>query len=815
MTGDTVGDLAAAWGIRDCTVAADRFLQPDWLYEETLATTCPQGHSTLHAVRKPYENNGKTLRYTALICPECKHAYEMRDLGYKTYAELRKASEGQSCSPPIPATDRPRRNAASTAARTQLTPTAEQQAIIDAARAQQNLIVQAGAGAGKTSTLEMVGHALTGKKVAYIAYNRTTKDDAKKRFPDHVHCYTAHGLARSFIQRYRHRIENAQRQRADEQARILNIRRTIELTSTVLMPRDTARIAMEMVTRYCHSDDAEIGQHHIPHQVGIDDDELAWLADAILPYAHLAWADIRNIDGRLKFDHDHYFKMWALTEPPLRYDVIMLDEAQDTNPALAKVIAAQDAQQILVGDSNQQLYSWRGAIDALDNWNADVRLQLRQSWRFGQAIAEEANQWLSVIGTELRLVGNPTRNSTVGRVRQPKAVLCRTNAEAIKQVMRILETGQQPALVGDGRTIKTLAEAALQLKGGNRPSHRELFAFRTWGELQDYVENDSGGRDLKPFVDLIDEHGVEAILQTVDRLVPDDPAAEVVVSTAHKSKGREWDTVAIAEDYREPAPDDDGSPGQIPPADAMLAYVAVTRAKQRLDREGLAWIDNYLTRRTAPQRRGPTTATAPIRSSVPAASLCGPEATVHEALPSAQELAEHLHQHAGTIIDRIESRDISGNTIGYTILVCSHAAYPIVTVATTGLRFSTPRPDTEIAITAYSDQVDLARALLDVTAMTSLANSYTLDTGHRMFSPEPLVVGTDIHGIVADHHPYFGTEFGVVHGQSGHELMRLVTLLPLVGDEVQYVRSFGPQTLSALWRNNKTRLPDLKRRSAT
>lgn len=34
-------------------------------------------------------------------------------------------------------------------------------------------------------------------------------------------------------------------------------------------------------------------------------------------------------------------------------------------------------------------------------------------------------------------------------------------------------------------------------------------------------------------------------------------------------------------------------PGPIDDAEARLAYVAVTRARHRLDRAGLAWIDNH------------------------------------------------------------------------------------------------------------------------------------------------------------------------------------------------------------------------------
>jgi superfamily I DNA/RNA helicase len=53
--------------------------------------------------------------------------------------------------------------------------------------------------------------------------------------------------------------------------------------------------------------------------------------------------------------------------------------------------------------------------------------------------------------------------------------------------------------------------------------------------------------------------------------------------TAHKAKGREWETVRIAGDFRK---------DKVSREEAMLAYVAVTRAKLVLDREGLAWVDS-------------------------------------------------------------------------------------------------------------------------------------------------------------------------------------------------------------------------------
>ncbi|WP_306357884.1 MULTISPECIES: hypothetical protein [unclassified Nocardia] len=73
------------------------------------------------------------------------------------------------------------------------------------------------------------------------------------------------------------------------------------------------------------------------------------------------------------------------------------------------------------------------------------------------------------------------------------------------------------------------------------------------------------------------------------------------------------------------------------------------------------------------------------------------------------------------------------------------------------------------AITAYRDQVDAARALLDVTTMTILVQSYDLDYGHRMFSRTPMISGTEIFGVVFDEHHYFGTSFDTVCTQSGQD----------------------------------------------
>lgn len=476
------------------------------------------------------------------------------------------------------------------------TPTPEQQAIIDGFLTGADLTIEAGAGSGKTTTLRMLSET-TAKRGLYIAYNRAIADDAKRSFPSNVECRTAHSLAYAAVgKKYRDRL-NGPRMAAREAARILGVTTTLRISDDRLLgPDKLARFALQTVAAFCYSSDREVGRRHVPYVLGIDHPaEKDQLADVVTPIARRAWEDIQRANGQLKFQHDHYLKIWALANPTLTCDFVLLDEAQDANPVVADIVNRQGhAQRILVGDRSQAIYGWRGAIDAMSTFSGR-RLTLSQSFRFGPAIAAEANKWLELLDAPLRLKGFDKVPSTLGELgERADAVLCRTNAEAIANVMSAMADGRRAALVGGGREIRDLAEAAISLKAGKGTSHPELFLFRTWGDLQEYVEHDPAGSDLKVFVDLIDAHGPERVIETMDRL-SEERHAHVIVSTAHRAKGREWDRVRIATDFREPK-DPDAS---VSPAEAMLAYVAVTRARKVLDRTGLAWIDSHLEHRTA------------------------------------------------------------------------------------------------------------------------------------------------------------------------------------------------------------------------
>jgi hypothetical protein len=95
--------------------------------------------------------------------------------------------------------------------------------------------------------------------------------------------------------------------------------------------------------------------------------------------------------------------------------------------------------------------------------DAEVRY-LTQSFRFGQAVAEEANLWLSYLEAPLRLRGMPTISSRLEALEQPDAILCRTNADVIAQAMAAQERGKKVAVVGGTQDISSFAAAVDDLR---------------------------------------------------------------------------------------------------------------------------------------------------------------------------------------------------------------------------------------------------------------------------------------------------------------------------------------------------------------
>lgn len=485
-------------------------------------------------------------------------------------------------------------------------PTPEQARALALFATGDNLVIEAGAGTGKTATLRLLAES-TPRTGAYIAFNKAIVAEAGSKMPGNVTCSTAHSLAfRAIGKAYQHRL-NAPRMKANEVAKRLGIDPLVITTpfgSKRLAPGFLAGVVNRAVAIFCQTADAELGEHHFPYLDGIDlpapDGRRGWANNRevrlhLLPAVRRAWADLSATDGALRFGHDHYLKLWQLAGPRIDADFILFDEAQDANPVMLAIVAAQEhAQRVYVGDSQQSIYGFTGAVNALASIEGANRTFLTQSFRFGPDIAGRANRVLRRLDAELVIKGTPAIASVVGPIAEPAVVLTRTNATAVELFLDALAAGEaaavnpdagtkpsRPHIVGGATEVVAFAKAALDLMEGGWTSHPELACFDSWADVIDYVENDQQGAELRLLVNLIEKFTAPTIIEGLGQMTPERDAS-LVISTAHKSKGREWDAVTLADDFPN-GEDKEGNPREPEPEELRLVYVAITRARRELD----------------------------------------------------------------------------------------------------------------------------------------------------------------------------------------------------------------------------------------
>jgi DNA polymerase III epsilon subunit family exonuclease len=481
-------------------------------------------------------------------------------------------------------------------------PSREQLAIYDAFHSEGDIKVLAGAGTGKTSTLQYLAGSTT-TPITYLAYNQSIAREAQGKFGQHVAASTIHSLAFQSLKSQAHgplldRLNLgleptrliAQRLGTTDRSLIQGLG-SADL-SAACGPHEIALMAMETVGQFCQSDSSQILRKHatkslerMPASLRKDAGQL------VLLFAQEYWDQV--VDPRNKhipISHDHYLKLWLLSKPKISAPggVLFVDEAQDLSPAVTGFLKRQThLKKVFVGDSNQAIYGFAGGADALPSVTTRYELPLTISWRFGTEIAEVANKWLTVLGAKHFLQGNPGRASTLKSASQPAATLTRTNEGALYELMEVQKQGKQVALQMDTAYVLDFIKSAEQLKAGRRATHPLLRNFSSWNEVREFVLR--GRNDLTTWVSLVESYGTRFLTEAIAKTVPVAPGIPVI-STAHKAKGLEWESVQISQDFDgsiELAMQRGGDSAVVD--ERRLAYVAVTRAQDAL---GAASLEN-------------------------------------------------------------------------------------------------------------------------------------------------------------------------------------------------------------------------------
>jgi superfamily I DNA/RNA helicase len=308
----------------------------------------------------------------------------------------------------------------------------------------------------------------------------------------------------------------------------------------------------------------------------------------------------------IDFDDMIYLPLQKRVRFTWRFDWVLVDEAQDTNPtrrALAMKALKPGGRFVAVGDDRQAIYGFTGADnDALDQIAEAldcIRLPLTVSYRCPQNVVAHARNWVSHIEAhESAPEGSVTTeeyDQATQSVALGDAMLCRYNKPLVQTCFKLIRAGKAAKIegrdIGQGLIAFTKRWKVKTLDALR--SRLETHLAREVAKAQaknDAAKADSVTDKVETLYVLIEKclaegkNKVTDLVDTINSMFEDkvsDKGNVVVLASVHKSKGLEWSKVYIlGREQFMPSPFAKQE-WQIEQENNLI-YVAITRAKLNL-----------------------------------------------------------------------------------------------------------------------------------------------------------------------------------------------------------------------------------------
>lgn len=469
---------------------------------------------------------------------------------------------------------------------------------------QGSAILEAVAGAGKTTTL-IEGLKLMYGDIFFGAYNKKIADEISRKTQDlgligaTLNVATMHSAGFAIWRRAARDVKVDENKCRTLWAKVSDPVRDVQLASPVLQLVSLAKQAGFGACR-----DATTGAWYdlIDHfSVECQDQE----EDVIDLSRKLLAASVAADHEVIDFDDMIYAPLVHKVKPAKEYDWVLIDEAQDTNAsrrALALLLLKRGGRLVAVGDPHQAIYGFTGAdsnaLDLISKAVNAIHIPLTVSYRCPRTVTELARTWVSHIqSTETApegTVGNLQTHDELFTVAKPgDAILCRFNAPIVGIAYKFIAEGI-PAKI-EGRDIGTNLKAlARRWRVKSTPAllarldsycERETTKLRVREKESLAVAVEDRVHCLKVLIGRVEKLDpgckdiVMGVCAEIDSLFGDNVGSNVVLlSTIHKSKGREWSKVFWLQT---------GKPGWVRKAweqetELNLNYVAATRAMSEL-----------------------------------------------------------------------------------------------------------------------------------------------------------------------------------------------------------------------------------------
>ncbi|MCH8127860.1 ATP-dependent helicase [candidate division KSB1 bacterium] len=425
-----------------------------------------------------------------------------------------------------------------------------------------NIKINAVAGSGKTTTiLEYAKARPKNKKILYLAFNKSVKLEAERKFKkaglNNVRIETAHSLA------YHHIVKGKNYQLVPAY-KTYQIKDLLGLSG--FKEKHTAYIIANHINKFtCYFCNNSVNKVQSLNYLDTITDQKAKTFvenyyDMILKQTRVLLAKMENRETEIT--HDFYLKKFQLANPSLTYDYILFDEGQDASPAMLDVFLKQKSTKVIVGDTHQQIYGWRYAINSLEEVDYPS-LSLSTSFRFDPEIALLATRILDwkkhfMEYKPVKIIGAGNSDTE-----KSKVTIARTNLFLLVKAIELLIEKREIknayfegninsyTYAGEGASIYDV----LNLYNGNYHLVRDklIKSMHSIAELEEYIDKTEDA-ELGMMVEIVEKYGndlPDLIKEVKSKHLPDNQKdkAEMIFSTVHRCKGMEYDDVTLVNDF--------------------------------------------------------------------------------------------------------------------------------------------------------------------------------------------------------------------------------------------------------------------------
>lgn len=489
--------------------------------------------------------------------------------------------------------------------------TDEQILIIKSSLSGADIKVNAFAGTGKTTVIKAIAsinaHLRPSTNIVYLAFNKFIAEDVKNGSKNSLKVYTIHQFARNSL------ISSDEKLDRKLKNPLISYTKTppdliLKLSNNAGVDKSFLEICISTVDNFTKSIDDKVKPAHVPKgktrawlfnkiskeypliaeekihseiNSSTTDSMVFNLILSIVESSQALWLLIIDNKNEIQLSFDYFLKLWSLNSYHSKADLLMIDESQDLDPVMLCGISSMECQKIWVGDKDQQIYRWRGAINAMQNIEC-TSLYLTETFRFNSKIASYANAVLSELGnrkfiTSNKLSATPSKSSHT-------AILCRTNLSVLLHCIQLSQKGKLVHVVSKVKeSFLVMLETCHEmdaLRNGTKRKTDYLSNFSNFDDLIDSIDDCS--QEIKQAFRIFEHYGfnysqVESAIKLCSiQSVDNQEDAEYIICTAHLSKGREWDFVILDEDFESFILNSDESTLV---DELRLFYVAITRCK--------------------------------------------------------------------------------------------------------------------------------------------------------------------------------------------------------------------------------------------